>query len=146
MTFRLWRCFVIANVTLALFLNPSHHQVLNDGANTNLLFEEIAKEKLVGICNGSISNTHSNLISPIDLAASCGREEILEVEKAGNRTFKKKKCSQALLAHGNAGRMEGYLRHAKLSHPGKVLDCLLRARQSRLAHILLDTGLAEGER
>jgi len=105
-------------------------KVLNDGENTNLLFEEIAKEKLVGICNGSISTIHSDLISPIDLAASCGREEIL----------------QALLAHGNSGRMEGYLRHAKLCHPAKVLGCLLRARHSRLAHTLLDTGLAEGER
>ena len=75
------------DVTLALFLNP-HYQVLNDGANTNLLFEEIAKEKLVGICNGSISTIHSNLISPIDLAASCGREEILQV-KAENWTIQK---------------------------------------------------------
>ena len=62
--------------------------MLSDGANTNLLLEEIAKEKLVGICNGSISSTQSNLVSPIDLAASCGREEILQV-KAENLTFQK---------------------------------------------------------
>ena len=119
--------------------------MLNDGENTNLLFEEIAKEKLVGICNGSISTIHSDLISPIDLAASCGREEILQV-KAENLEKSRKFDVQALLAHGNGGRMEGYLRHAKLCHPAKVLACLLRARHSRLAHTLLDTGLAEGER
>ena len=54
--------------------------------------------------------------------------------------------NQALLAHGNAGKMEGYLRQAKLCHSSKVLGCLLQARRSRLAHTLLDTGLTEGER
>ena len=58
-------------------------QVLSDGSNTNLLFEEIAKEKLEGVCNGNLSSAdhHSNFISPIDLAAGCGRKEILQVRK-----------------------------------------------------------------
>ena len=64
--------------------------MLNDGSNPNLLFEDIAKEKLVGICNGSLSSAapHSNVISPIDLAAGCGRDEILQVE-IESLTFKK---------------------------------------------------------
>ena len=64
--------------------------MLNDGSNPNLLFEDIAKEKLVGICNGSLSSAapQSNVISPIDLAAGCGRDEILQVG-VESLTFKK---------------------------------------------------------
>ena len=56
--------------------------MLLDGGNPNLLFEDIAKEKLVGICNGSLSSAapYSSVISPIDLAAGYGREEILQVK------------------------------------------------------------------
>ena len=72
MKFSRWRCFL-----------NQYLQVLSDGSNTNLLFEEIAKEKLEGICNGNLSSAdhHSNFISPIDLAAGCGRKEILQVKK-----------------------------------------------------------------
>ena len=54
-------------------------QVLKDEANKDLLFEGICKEKLVDICNGSLSS-EAEVISPLDLAAVCGREEILQVE------------------------------------------------------------------
>ena len=54
-------------------------QVLKDEANKDLLFEDICKEKLVDICNGSLSS-EGEVISPLDLAAVCGREEILQVE------------------------------------------------------------------
>ena len=54
-------------------------QVLKDEANKDLLFEDICKEKLVDICNGSLSS-EVEVISPLDLAAMCGREEILQVE------------------------------------------------------------------
>ena len=54
-------------------------QVLKDEANKDLLFEDICKEKLVDICNGSLSS-EVEVISPLDLAAVCGREEILQVE------------------------------------------------------------------
>ena len=54
-------------------------QVLKDEANKDLLFEDICKEKLVDICNGSLSS-EAEVISPLDLAAVCGREEILQVE------------------------------------------------------------------
>ena len=96
-------------------------QVLKDEANKDLLFEDICKEKLVDICNGSLSS-EVEVISPLDLAAVCGREEILQVESK-----KLKNCAklglQAVLAHGSnsPSRMEVYLRHNKLSHPAKVL-------------------------
>ena len=54
-------------------------QVLKDEANKDLLFEDICKEKLVDICNGSLSS-EVEVVSPLDLAAVCGREEILQVE------------------------------------------------------------------
>ena len=54
-------------------------QVLKDEANKDLLFEDICKEKLVDICNGSLSS-EVEVISPLDLAAVCGREEILQVD------------------------------------------------------------------
>ena len=54
-------------------------QVLKDEANKDLLFEDICKEKLVDICNGSLSS-EGEVVSPLDLAAVCGREEILQVE------------------------------------------------------------------
>ena len=60
-------------------------QVLKDEANKDLLFEDICKEKLVDICNGSLSS-EGEVISPLDLAAVCGREEILQVES--QKTYK----------------------------------------------------------
>ena len=52
--------------------------MLSDGRLEDLAFADISKDKLVGICNGSLDACpNPSHVSPLDLAATCGRREIL---------------------------------------------------------------------
>ena len=91
-------------------------QVLKDEANKDLLFEDICKEKLVDICNGSLSS-EVEVVSPLDLAAVCGREEILQVESQKAQKLCKTWCSGRRGSREHKSKQDGSLPPAQQALP-----------------------------